>query len=106
MVNETALKAEFTIKTIEGRIRDLTQALHKFAPNPRYPSHRDSLFIAQRGAGSFALGHHNAICNTFNGARSGNMSMREQIEGTIASLFQSVSVFKREYRADTLELCA
>jgi len=50
MNNKTALKAEFTIKTIEGRIKDLAGRLYKLAPHPTNPDHRGPLFISLNSA--------------------------------------------------------
>ena len=46
MRNETAINAEFTKKTIEGRIRGLAAKLYKLAPHPDNPEHRGALFIS------------------------------------------------------------
>ncbi|MCB9981552.1 MAG: hypothetical protein H6860_04050 [Rhodospirillales bacterium] len=46
MVNITALKAEFTQKTIEGRIKGLACKLYKLAANPQAPHQRGPLFIS------------------------------------------------------------
>jgi len=46
MCNKTALKAAFTIKTIEGRIQGLAARLYKLAPHPTRPDHSGPLFIS------------------------------------------------------------
>jgi len=46
MVDNTALKAEFKKRTIEGRIRGLAAKLNKLAPHPDMPNHRGPLFIS------------------------------------------------------------
>ena len=50
MSNLTALKAEFTTKTIEGRIQGLVAKLYKLAPHPSNPDHRGPLFISLNSA--------------------------------------------------------
>lgn len=42
----SALKAEFQIKTIEGRIKGFAKALSKLAAHPDKPEHRGPLFIS------------------------------------------------------------
>ena len=46
MRNKTAINAEFTKKTIEGRIRGLAAKLYKLPPHPENPEHRGALFIS------------------------------------------------------------
>lgn len=46
MSNKTALKAEFTRKALEGRIRGLAKQLYTLAPHPENPEHRGPLFIS------------------------------------------------------------
>ena len=46
MGNKTALKAEFKLKTIEGRIKGLAKQLFQLAPHPENPDHSGPLFIS------------------------------------------------------------
>ncbi len=50
MSNLTALKAEFNIKTIEGRIKGLAAKLYKLAPHPNNADYRGPLFISLNSA--------------------------------------------------------
>lgn len=156
MGNKTALKAEFKLKTIEGRIKGLAKQLFQLAPHPENPDHSGPLFISlnsefkpaaeyegmlgsmmlesflgeafgeaandntatgvisaanldviaetlseymqeregqKRGKGTFALGEHKTICNSFNiesdpvlSAYLADLDERLKIEETIAEL--------------------
>ncbi|MEZ5815018.1 MAG: hypothetical protein R3E13_09940 [Alphaproteobacteria bacterium] len=50
MSSLTAPNAEFTIKTIEGRIKGLAATLYKLAAHPGNPDHRGPLFISLNSA--------------------------------------------------------
>lgn len=90
MLDKTALKAEFSIKTIEGRIRGFVERLYQLAPHPRRPDHRGPLFISLNSAFKPAAEYDgmlgNLMMESFLGAAFGDAVNDNHVSKTLAEM--------------------